>query len=328
MILQVKHRSAPVASASLCQHSGSCPLNPASRQSSIARHSCECRFPPSEGASSSGPVSGTITLASSLADLCEKTIGDVHTKLQHTAGTCSGESSFSGSANDENQQPEDAGGTLCMQAAPESADACSGPKTQTLTLLQQLRALQTFSACLYTQDMVSEILVHSIIDHVRYGSSSWPAASKNAAVAGLCDMTRFCGKRLETLGTLRNAMPDLYLHLKLLAAGSSVSEETKADIADVLELRSNGWEAAKNTAEEQAPPTPEKTGKKQEPVAAKEKREECFYFGAMLGAAGVKVEPCESAVALGASGAFPFLEPVESAVKMEDMLAAVRGMDM
>jgi hypothetical protein len=305
-------------------------VHPASGQSSLERHSCGCRFHPSEGASSSGHMSGTITLASSLADLCEKAIGDVHTNLQHTDGTCSGESSFNGSANDENQQPEDAGGTLCPQAAPASADACtgSGPRTQPLTLLQQLRALQTFSACLYTQDMVSEIFVHSIIDQVRYGSSAWPAASKDAAVAGLCDMTRFCGKRLETLGTLKNAMPDLYLHLKLLAVGSSVSEETKANIADVLELRDNGWDLAKDVADEQASSTLKKNAKMREQVAAKEKQEECFNFGAMLGAAGVKVEPCESAVALGPGSAFPFLEPVESPVKMEDMLAAVRGMDM
>lgn len=317
----------------------------------LTYNACLCRFQQNEDvvASSSGPA--PITLASTLAHLCDTSLAEVHNAIQDSAGACSNESSFSGGMNDENATPEPSTPSpLPSPATGPSADGSAppppaAPAQQPLTLLQQLHALQTFSAALYTQDMVSEVFIHSIIDHVRYGSTSWPPAAKDTAVSGVCDMFKFCGKRLENLGTLKSAMPDVYASLELLAAGDSISAATKANIGEVLALRQQGWQA-KPESELAAAPQAEASAPQQAAcasangaaprtgtlVAPQATVDEAFGFSAMLSASGVKVEPSVASGGLFggvATGGFPYMvEPDEPPVKMEDMLAALRGTDM
>lgn len=288
----------------------------------------------------------------------------MHECIAESAGACSAESSFNGGANDENAAPD---ALIATNGSPSPAAASPSPTPQPPPLLRQLHALQTFAACLYTQDLVSEVFIHSILDHVRYGTNAWPAAARDAAIRGICDMTLFCGKRLETLGSLRSAMPDFYAHLELLAEGTALSEAARGRIRDTLDLRARNWQPpAAPDAEEalntvctrvHAPPpaTPERSLTAVAPVdttdqelslfglaqikreeASPKKKEEAAHeepalgFGAMLGAAGLKVESCAMPVAGSANtqapAGFPFLEPDEPRVKVEDMLAAVQDM--
>lgn len=263
----------------------------------------------------------------------------------------SAESSFSGEANDENCSPAPSPqpSTHSAPAAPTPDSAEAKPQQQALTLLQQLHALQTFSACLFTQDIVSEVFIHSIIDHVRFGSSAWPQAVRDSAVAGVCDMFHYCGKRLESLGTMKAVMPGVYSDLQSLADSGTVGDATRAHIREVIELRARGWvpEPAQPTAaaaakaelehmhtDSIAPPEISLApALKAEPGAAED-----VTFTSMLGASGVTLAPMPAPAGqqqpgsgqLGGagSGGFPYLEELdEPAVKMEDMLAAVRGID-
>lgn len=315
-----------------------------------------CRFAGDESVSSE-----RTSLATCIAAACERTLGTVHECIADSAGACSAESSFNGGANDENAAPD---ALIASDASPTPPAATAQP--QPPPLLRQLHALQTFSACLYTQDLVGEVFIHSILDHVRYSTASWPEGARNAAVRGLCDMTLFCGKRLETLGTLRSTMPDIYSHLELLAAGTALTQDTRDRIANTLELRARGWQPPTTPGAEETlgtvvtrahttpPATPERsltatapvaTGDQElslfglaqiKPEAKSPKKEDIsgdepvLGFGAMLGAAGLSVESCAMPVAGSAAAAplagFPMLEPDEPRVKVEDMLAAVQDM--
>lgn len=259
-----------------------------------------------------------VTLATCVALLCDKSLADVHTQIQDEAGSCSMESSFSGGANDENQHPEShADRPISLDSAREPGAPASTP-TKPLTLLQQLHALQTYSACLYTQDMVSEVFIHNIIDHVRYGSASWAQPARNAAMCGLCDMTKFCGKRLETLGSLKKAMPDFYAHLELLASRADTPGQVKEAIMETLTLRENKWEAPKEPTAEAQAATPQATAT--EP--------DRFGFAEMLGASGVAVASCDPVASCSATVGFPITATPDHVVKADDMLAAVQAIDI
>lgn len=284
-----------------------------------------------------------------MADLCEQALTKLHARVQESAGTCSAESSFSGEGNDENCNPAPSPQLSTPGAPSPAADSETTAKTQPLSLLQQLQALQTFCACLYTQDIVSEVFIHSIIDHVRFGSAAWPHEARNGAISGVCGMFKFCGKRLETLGTMKAAMPAVYSDLQNLADSKATSASTQADIREVIELRARNWlpepapaaaAAAKAEADDMhtdsiAPPEISLApALKSAPMAAED-----VTFTSMLGASGVTLAPVpipadqqqqagSGALNGGVGGGFPYLEEAdEPAVKMEDMLAAVQGID-
>ena len=277
-----------------------------------------------------------VTLATCMADLCQRSIAGVHASIQDASGICSTESSFSGGMNDENEQPQAPATPAPGAPSPAPSDQPAAAKASPLTTLQRLHGLQTFSAALYTQDVVSEVFVHSIIDHVRYGTASWPTAAKNAAVVGLCDMTKFCGKRLESLGTLKGTMQDIYSHLQLLAAGTSINDSAKEAVAEVLRLRANNWVAEQSEAANGSAVKTDAEALKAEPAAAAAPQnvisnaDNGFDFAAVLGQAGIKVEGKHELPSLmSPGGGFAYLPASdEPAVKFEDMLTAVQGMDM
>jgi hypothetical protein len=196
-----------------------------------------CRITTGEGSTSS-----VTTLATCTAQVCESAIAKVHDAIQDAAAMPDPLASLDARPNDENVVPFDTMGVSTAEYHREGDNVESANEQhERPPLLHQLHVLQTFIACLYTQDMVSEVFVHSIIDHVRYSSMSWPQVARDSAIRGICDMTLFCGKRLATIGALRSAMPDLYSHLELLTRGSSIGEATKTRINDTLSLRARGW---------------------------------------------------------------------------------------
>jgi hypothetical protein len=196
------------------------------------------RFATEEG--SMNPA--TTSLATCTAHLCETHIAKVHDAIQDASAALDPIVSLVGRPNDENVTPSDImGASPAEDHLEESNTVPTKPTHERPPLLHQLHVLHTFSACLYTQDIVSEVFVHSIIDHVRYSSSSWPQIARDSAISSICDMTLFCGKRLESFGTLRSAMPDLYSHLELLTQGSSIGEATKTRIHDTISLRARHW---------------------------------------------------------------------------------------
>lgn len=161
---------------------------------------------------------GPVTLASCIFDLSRSRMD--------AAFGAAGEPQSAGSTGascDENQRP--AGGGAEDGAAP-------GP-------FERLQALQTFSACLYTQDLVPETFIHSILGCARNDTGPTTAPAHIAAVHGACDMMTFCGKRLDTLGALKDAMPAWYSYL--VEQQGALPAETQSLIESVLRLRARSW---------------------------------------------------------------------------------------
>jgi hypothetical protein len=167
-----------------------------------------------------------VTLASCLYDICRTTMAAMHSALCEQAPEIS--PAVSG---DENLQP----------SASSASERKAAPMAAALAPVERLHALQTFNACLYTQDIVPEAFIHSIIDRARRDTGEGSATGHVAAVHGACDMMKFCGKRLESLGVLKHVMPDFYSYLQGQAQGGELPAQTESLIEEILQLRANNW---------------------------------------------------------------------------------------